>query len=234
MATSPSAARSALVLVTGAAVADLLDVAAAVAPEESVGAAVTALPLVVPAYYDAAGSLAVDWYEELREESAPSTRYTPAIQGAATTDWIEREVARYADSVGGITELTRAAILAELVALAEKEATRGFTTTVTGNTVRDPHALGWSRVASAGACRFCLMLAGKRTLYRSEQAARFGAHTNCHCAARPEFRGGKHGEEASVMQYRASARRASTPEKQAERNAKVREYLNTNYPDARG
>lgn len=234
MATSPDAVRGQLAVVTGAVAAELSAATADVPPEGRVGAVLATLPLVVPPYYDAAGSLASLWYEELREESRPARAYVPTTIGDPATDWIEREIARFQRDIEADLELEVQRILDETVRLAEKEVARGFRDSILGNTRIDTEAIGWSRIARPGACKFCAMLADKGAVYRSESTAIFSAHTDCNCAARPEFRGGDHGPEASVIQYEASARRARDPRVQEARNARVRAYLNENYPDLPG
>ena len=223
MATSPEAVRAGLVAVTTAAASEVAAVAAQ-APARPVDAALDALGLIVPAYYDAAGSLAVAWYDERREESRPRTLYTPQIIGDPATDWIEREVARFAAEI----EAEAQALVDEAIRLTEKEVARGFRDSIVGNTRRDEDAIGWSRVTRPGACKFCTMLADKGAVY-TEATADFAAHGNCHCATRPEFENGEHGPEASVMQYLASTKRR-TPEQAA----KLRAYLNQHYPDLPG
>lgn len=234
MATSSEAVRAELQIVMTAALADLASETAGVPLDQLYESTLTALGFIVPSYYDAAGALAVDWYEELREESRPTSLYVPQIIGDPATDWIERETQKYRRELDLSIESEMAALVADVNRLAEKEVARGFRDSITGNTRQDQEAIGWSRVTRPGACKFCLMLAGKGSVYRSESTAIFAAHGKCHCAARPEFRGGDHGPEANAVQYVASSRRARDDQVQAARNAKVREYLNANYPDARG
>lgn len=228
MATPPEAVRTQLTVVTTAAAVDLAAVVSQVALEQQVDAAIEALGLIVPSYYDAAGSLAVAWYDEIRGESRPATVYAPTIIGDPTTDWIEREAEKFRRQLDLDIEAETARMLAEVTALAEKEVARGFRDTVQGNTRQDEDAIGWSRVTRAGACKLCLMAAERGAVYRKETAF-FAAHTNCHCAARPEFQGGVRGPEASVEQYVAAKKRRT----ERERNA-LRKYLNENYPDAPG
>lgn len=235
MATSPEAVRGQLAVVTTAASAEIVNAASGVPLERRADAALTAAGLIVPGFYDAAGSLAVAWYDERRDAANPTTAYTPTIIGDPTTDWIDREAEAFRRSLDGADlEAEMRSMLDEVARLAEKEVARGFRDSILGNTRSDQDAIGWSRVARGGACKFCVMLAGKGSVYRSESTAIFAAHKNCHCAAQPEFRNGDHGPEASVIQYEASSRRARDEGVQAARNAKVRAYLNTNFPDSRG
>lgn len=224
MATPPEAVRAQLAVVTTTAATELSNAVAGVALERQAEAAATAVGLIVPGYYDAAGSLAVAWYDEIRDESNPATLYTPTIIGDPATEWIEREAERFAKSLEVDLEAEMARMMDEFNRLAEKEVARGFRDTITGNTRQDEDAIGWSRVARAGACRFCLMLADKGAVYRSESTAIFGAHTNCNCATRPEFENGDHGPEADVMQYLASLKRR-TPAQQYV----LKKYLHENY-----
>lgn len=234
MATSPEAVRAQLAIVATAASAEIANAVAGVALEQQAQAALEAVRLVVPGYYDAAGSLAVAWYDELRDEARPATVYAPTIIGDPTTDWIERESAKFAKTLEADLETEMARLLDEFNRLAEKEVARGFRDSILGNSRQDVDAIGWSRVTRGAGCKFCVMLAGRRAYYRSESTAIFGAHKNCNCGARPEFRGGDHGPEANALQYLASTRRAKDDTVQAARNAKVRKYLNENYPDAPG
>lgn len=237
MATSPDAVRAELAVITSAAAVEIAAEIAAAPVERQVSLALETVALLVPSYYDAAGSLAVDWYDELRDEADPASAFTPSIIGDPATDWIEREIAAFQKTLDAdlidLQEQNERAI-DEMLALATKEVARGYRDSILGNTRTDTDAIGWSRITRPGACKFCVMLAGKGSVYNSRSTAIFAAHTNCHCAARPEFKGGDHGPEANALQYVASSRRAKTDKAQAARNKRLRAYLNKNYPEARG
>lgn len=228
MATSSEAVRAELQIVTTAALADLASETAGVPLDQLYESTLTALGFIVPSYYDAAGALAVDWYEELREESRPTSLHVPQIIGDPVTDWIERETEKYRRELDLTIEAEMAALVADVNRLAEKEVARGFRDTILGNTRQDEDSIGWSRVARSGACRLCVMIAARGAVFR-ESTANFATHKSCHCAARPEFRNGTHGPEATPEQYMASAKRR-TPAQQKQ----LRAYLNENYPDGRG
>lgn len=233
MATPPSEVRGGLEVVTAAATAQLVAATADLPPGETPSILYTLLPLLIPAHFDAAGGLASFWYEELREESRPTSPYTPQIVSRGNADWIETELRATYDrvlrEVEADLETAAARLVAEAEALTQKEVARGFRDTVDGNVKRDPEAIGWSRHARPGACKFCLFAARDSVVYRGEKAARFAAHTNCHCVARPEFANGDHGPEASALQYVGQQRKRTAKEREA-----LRDYLNRKYPDAPG
>lgn len=187
------------------------------------------LSLLIPSYYDQAGTLGVAWYEELREEARAETAYSPDLISQGKSDWIEIELQAYYDQalreVEAEADVIAAKVVAEAEALVQKEVARGFRDTIDGNARRDPAAIGWSRHARPGACRFCRFLARDSAVYRTERGARFAAHPNCHCVARPEFEGGNHGPEADVLQYVASQRKRTEAERR-----QLREYLAERYP----
>lgn len=69
----------------------------------------------------------------------------------------------------------------------------------------DPKAVGWKRITTSGACRFCRFLADRGAVYR-ESTATFAAHDGCMCTAAAVFKGGKIGPEATTEQYIGSGK----------------------------
>lgn len=59
--------------------------------------------------------------------------------------------------------------------------------TVVTSVRADRRARGWERIASAKACDFCSMLAGRGAVY-GETTADFQAHDGCSCSAAPVYR----------------------------------------------
>lgn len=236
MATPPAEVRSGLEELTAAATAQIALAAADTDPSDLLDVLSASIRLALPPHFDAAASLAVAWYDELRAESDASTEYAPYITTDPNSDWIERELRKVEAEVQRTTSTIEAEILADIdrltaeaEALTQKEVARGFRDTIDGNATRDPESIGWSRHTRGDACKFCQFLARDSAVYRSERTARFAAHTDCHCLARPEFANGAHGPEADVLQYVASQRKRTAKERAA-----LRDYLNQHYPDARG
>lgn len=218
---SPSEARRALALVTAAAVADATRLAKLGADAVAEG-----VPEVVGAYALGSSALAADYYDDVREVAAARGRFAavPVIPDRAEKI---RRASRWAAAalVDSTVTQTVESRIAEVVQL---EVARAHRDTITENRRRDPQAVGWKRVTRAGSCKFCLFMAAKGAVYRRE-TVRFAAHDNCGCTAAPVFRGGDVGPEVSALQYHASSRRRTAQER-----ARLRDWLNAEYPDAHG
>lgn len=241
--TPPDRVRAALAIVANEAAADLRAVAATSSDPEEVRAALfLATPLIVSDYTDGSSALALDWYEELREAANTVPRFAPVPTAAIPDDEIGAIVASTTLAlVGPPAADAPDPISASLELLGDKVielVSNGFRDTITDNVHEDPAAAGWRRFARPEACKFCKMLAAKGAVF-TERTARFAAHGavmggnrkggNCQCIAGPEFGGADVWAEATSMQYMASQRNRSAKEK-----ARLREYLNENFPDAPG
>lgn len=219
MALSASDARLALVAVTTAGVAETEALLARFdgSPETVRAALFETVPEVIGYYSLGSSALAVDWYDDLREEAGASGRFTsePVIPDRAEK---VRNMLGWATQPLFDAESNVAEVGLRLLPAVQYEIALPNRTTLTTNVRRDPAANGWQRVA-AGGCKFCRMLAGRGAVYRKESSARFASHTNCGCTAQPVFQG-QPGEEADVVQYAASRRRRTEADR-----ARVREYL---------
>lgn len=69
------------------------------------------------------------------------------------------------------------------------------------------------------------MLSDRGAVYR-QATVQFAAHTNCHCTAVPVFKDNDPGTEVGDFQYMASRRNKS-----AATRARIRAYLDANYPE---
>lgn len=207
---SPDEYRRALGLVTSRAVAAALDASRQV---DSAGLVVAGAALIA-LYGDAAATLAVDQYDELREESAATRRYiaTPVVN--LRPEKIRRGLLWAAGPLYG-DEPDIALGESRIAEVIQLETARPFRDTTLGNRRNDPASVGWRRNSGDG-CKFCRMLAGNGACYR-ESTARFAAHPSCDCTAVPVFEG-YDGPEATTLQYVASQRRR-TPSQQAQLNA---------------
>ncbi|MCW2785238.1 MAG: hypothetical protein JWP74_1755 [Marmoricola sp.] len=237
MATPPSEVRTGLQLVTAASVREVQQVVAAQdGPQATRSALLVAVPLIVGEYIDGSSALALDWYEELREEAAPPSPFSPNPFTVVRDEYlgnavawatqplvdVGEQLARLTEEFDREVQQATDLMLARLEPVVQKEVAAGFWDTVTQNVREDPAAVGWARFTRPGACSLCRMLADKGAIY-TETTVRFAAHTGDHCVTRPAFSADE-GPEASVMQYMASKKRRTAAEK-----ARLREYLKKHY-----
>lgn len=174
------------------------------------------------AYYSAGSSaLAADFYDDERERLNAPRLYVAEPIVVDRTVKIRRAIAWAADPL--LTGDTNSSLgrLADVVAL---ETARPYRDTVLFNQRRDPSAVGWRRIARAGSCRFCKMLADRGAVFKDD-TARFAAHGHCQCTAQPVFDTDNFGTEASTLQYVASKRNRTPAQKE-----QLRAYLDANYP----
>lgn len=233
--TPPELVRKALAAVTGAAQAEFRAVAQAASddPQEWRAALFAAAPLIVSEYSPATAALALDWFEEIRADSGPRRPYVPTPRLLVSDEDVAQMIASTTEALLDIEKQIQAdveQILAEAQAAAEaalqRQVAAGFRDTMTGNTDDDPDTVGWRRFARDGGCKFCLMLADRGAVF-TETSVRFAAHKNCGCVVGQSY--DPDAPRADVMQYVASRRNRSDEDR-----ARLRAYLNENFPDAPG
>lgn len=232
MATSPDVIRRTLLRLTGLARRELRAVSEATKRDAQAwrAALFASVPLIVGEYGPASATLGADWFTDLREDSTRRlTPFTPSIvvptSAEDMTAMVARNTSPLLDPMLDVeAEIER--IIAQIEAEVQREIAQAFRETVTENSKADPESVGWQRFTRDGGCKFCLMLAARGAVY-VEANARFASHTNCNCLAGPSY--DPDAPKADVLQYVAS-RRSRTPAQQA----RVRAYLNSNFPDAPG
>lgn len=233
MATSADAIRAGLLTLSAAATIDLADALRRTTPTRAREVLLAVAPGAMGYYTSGSGALAADWFDALREGVAPRSAYRSIVPEWRREEKFSRALV-WATEPLDLADPNLAEALSRLGTAVEYETFEAFSDSINQNVQEDPEAIGWSRNANYGtACKFCRMLAERGAVYRKQETAHFAAHTNCQCTCTPEFRGGKHGPEASVIQYQAS-RRYRTKEQRDANNARIRDYLNKNYPDAPG
>lgn len=222
---TPRESRAVLQKVTAEAVSVSLDLLSRLSGSAEVrrAALLDGVPDVIGYYSEGSAALAVDFYEEERELAGVKSLFTPelvvpdrTVKTRRAIAWASAPMIADLDDIAGV-----ASRLAEVIQI---ETARPYRDTVTMNRRNDPASVGWRRI-TAGGCGFCRMLADKGAIFK-QSTARFAAHPKCHCTAQPVFTTNDTGEEASVMQYRAS-QRARSPQQKAE----LRSYLATYFPD---
>lgn len=126
-------------------------------------------------------TLASDYYTDVRDLAGVTTAYRTVV----TSPWDSESIAAYIDA--SVTDVAPDAFAPEIEALAQKIALDAGTDDLFANIANDREARRWARVARPGACAFCLMLAARGAVYRTESSGNFRAHPKCHCDVEPLF-----------------------------------------------
>lgn len=172
------------------------------------------LPMLVRTYGLAAGTLAANWYDDLRDELNVERRFAAIV--AELDDQGADVLARWGVKplLGDEPDWRRAQVLVE--GGLQRRIANGARETVRISSIEDSQAQGWMR-AGGGDCAFCDLLISRGAVY-TEATADFAAHDHCRCTAVPAFRG----RPKPVRPYTPSARNVSDADR-----ARVREYLAT-------
>jgi hypothetical protein len=184
-----------------------------------------ALPGLVETYGSAAATLGADWYDAMRDIagapgrfraipiSLPVQEQLDTLVGYATQPLFPKD-----PTVAPDPETARTLVegsFQKLVGDMDRD-------TVRGSLIRDPQARGWARQTTGASCPFCVMLAGRGSVYRAETAL-FASHNNCDCIAVPVFGG----DPRPVKDYTPSPK-LRTQEQRDKNNRRLREYLRNN------
>lgn len=191
-------------------------------PAEAREALSDVLPRLVQTYGVAAGTVAADWYDEVRDELNVDGRFS-AIVAEFDDDMGADVLARW--GIGPLfaeqPDWRRAQVLVD--GGLQRRIANVSRQTVMQSAAEDPRAQGWQR-AGSGECAFCRMLIDRGTVYTSASVD-FGAHDHCNCHAVAAF----DGRTKPVKPYTKSRQNISDADR-----ARVRTYINQTYPDVRG
>lgn len=175
------------------------------------------LPALIQQYGEAAALLAVEWYDDLREQIGVPGRFRaiaadiPDVGAQSLTAWAAREA----------TDLTTMQAL--ILGGTQRRIANFSRRSVIDSTFADPRAEGWMRTG-IGECDFCRMLISRGAVY-TEKTVRFGAHDHDQCQAAPSW--GRPSDVFDVDEYRRSTGRRSDRARAAD-NARAREWIADN------
>ena len=164
---------------------------------------------LIRGYGGASASHATTFYAEQRRSAGipgrPPVRVPPdppTAQVAAQIKW----------AVGGlygdVQPTTLAAAQSNVARVTETLVLDKGRTAILDAVAADKVATGWARVPEAGACSFCLLLATRGAVYKSEASSAFDAHNGCHCHIEPLF---AHHYEPTAQVRAAQALYRATP-----------------------
>jgi hypothetical protein len=180
---------------TIARVLELLALLSVTDPREFSQGVFDTLPGLVAELGDVSALLGASMYETAREQAGASGRFTVDLADPPGVVQVEK-TARWAlaplfSPRNQLPAIDLGKLLTDrLTAGAPRLVREGGRKTITENTARDPARPKYRRVVnSATGCDFCRMLAGRGSVYHSEDSAGAGRHfhDNCHCTVQLDF-----------------------------------------------
>lgn len=180
---------------TIARVLELLALLSVTDPREFSQGVFDTLPGLVAELGDVSALLGASMYETAREQAGASGRFTVDLADPPGVVQVEK-TARWAlaplfSPRNQLPAIDLEKLLTDrLTAGAPRLVREGGRKTITENTARDPARPKYRRVVnSATGCDFCRMLAGRGSVYHSEDSAGAGRHfhDNCHCTVQLDF-----------------------------------------------
>jgi len=164
--------------------------------ENSFAELVTASIALVRVYRNISAAAAASYYEAFREAAqaagVPATVLSSAIpdgQVASSLYVTARDALRSALTAGQTATQARETAFVRASGAVSRHIIDGGRQTILDSVAADPEAVGWARVTDGNPCYFCLTLASRGAVYKSEQSADFKAHDHCACVAMPVFKG---------------------------------------------
>lgn len=177
---------------------------------------------LIDRYGIASGTLAADWYDLNRDLLKVGGNWSGATLQDPNVDT--------GPLIGGVVTdfVTTQSILAGIQSGMDLRVRQAANGTVMDSVLRDRQALGWGRIASAGCCEFCGMLAGRGSVYRTRHTATFSPHGHCHCVAIPLWKNNATAEGLRSREDTIATRRALSDEQRASQNAQARAWIAAN------
>ena len=159
---------------------------------ELVAAAVT----LVSVYRRISAAAAASYYEAFRQ-AAQAAGVPATVLSATVPDGVvetslyvtARDALRSALTAGQTATQARETAFVRASGAVSRHIIDGGRQTIMDSVAADKEAVGWARVTDGNPCYFCLTLASRGAVYKSEQTADFKAHDHCGCVAMPVFKG---------------------------------------------
>lgn len=162
--------------------------------EASFARLVQAAKPLVTVYRNASSALASSYYTAARTADEVGGPFVPRLVASVPDSQLASSMyatghaaARNALSSGQSAMEARKTALTRVSGALTRHVLDGGRGTILTSVQADEKALGWARVTDGNPCYFCLTLASRGAVYKSEQAADFEAHDHCGCAAMVVF-----------------------------------------------
>lgn len=155
--------------------------------------AAATLPLV-RVYNRISASVATSYYRALRSAEQVDGQPTPRPglvppDGRITTSLYVtgKNATRNAVRAGQSPQGARETTLVRVSGAVTRHVLQGGREALLDSVAADEQAVGWARVTDGDPCAFCLTLASRGAVYKTEKAASFEAHDHCGCTVMPMY-----------------------------------------------
>lgn len=156
---------------------------------------VSAATVLVRAYRQISAAAATAYYTAFRQAAEAQGVFVPSLAAAIPDPQIAaslyvtgRDGLRKALAAGQSVEKAQQTALVRTSGAVGRHIVDAGRQTVIAAVHADPEAVGWARVTDGNPCYFCLTLASRGAVYKTEQTADFQAHDHCACVAMPVYK----------------------------------------------
>lgn len=120
-----------------------------------------------------AAQVALEFYEQLREQADPAETYTPKAFEPSNAGLLAWDASNMSH--------------AQLLGIAALRVMQYADETITRNAWSDPAHPRYALVTHAGACGWCMLIGSNGWMYSSEKTAAATRHANCRCTVVADF-----------------------------------------------
>lgn len=164
--------------------------------EQSFQEFVAAVIVLVRAYRQISAAAASAYFDAFRQAASIEGVFAPILasaideaQVAASIYVTGRDGLRTALDAGQSTTAAKETVFVRTSGAVTRHIANGGRQTLIDSVQNDPKALGWARITDGNPCYFCLALASRGAVYKTEQTADFRAHDHCGCTVMPVYKG---------------------------------------------
>lgn len=182
---------------------------------ETLGPYTDAVWALATSYGQASGTVAARFYQEEREAAKLGRGPRPSVSAPPTRDVILAAL-KWATKDLWTNPHPDVPAAQTLAAGAVQQSVLGVGRATLAKAIEsDRQAVGWARQARSNACAFCLMLATRGAVYKSEATASVTLsgekyHGHCHCIPSPIFRGQTYTDPPHILAAASLYTRSTT------------------------
>ncbi len=152
---------------------------------------------LVNVYRSMSATVSAAYYTAFRNAEQVAGVSVPQLAGAITVEQVLASLYATGQAMnqpledGVLLDALRQAAFVRVSGAISRHVLNAGRATILESVAHDKEAIGWARVTDGNPCYFCLTLASRGAVYKSEDTAGFEAHDHCGCSAMAVFKGTK-------------------------------------------